>query len=81
MFRSGLREIVAVRAALDALEAELVVGARGRGSKWRELGEDLGMSAHGVRKRHVAVDPIYAWRAQRTRGPEASLHEHAGRLR
>ena len=81
MFRSGLREVVAVRAALDALEAELVVGARVRGCKWRELGEDLGMSAHGVRKRHVAVDPIHAWRLQRTAGLEALRDEHVGRLR
>ena len=65
VFRSGLREIVAVRAALDALETELVVGARRRGSKWRELGEDLGLSAHGARKRHLAADPIYAWRSRR----------------
>ena len=65
VFRAGLREIVAVRAVLDALEAELVIAARDRGAKWRELGEDLGMSAHGVRKRHLAVDPIYAWRSQR----------------
>ena len=74
VFRSGLREIVAVRVALDQLEAELVVGARGRGYKWRELGEDLGLSAHGVRKRYVAVDPIHAWKVQRT------VDEHAGRL-
>jgi hypothetical protein len=65
VFRSGLREIVAVRAALDALETELVIGARRRRYKWRELGEDLGLSAHGARKRHLAVDPIYAWRSQR----------------
>ena len=65
VFRSGLREIVAVRAALDALETELVVGARSRGSKWRELGEDLGLSAHGARKRHLAADPIHARRSQR----------------
>jgi hypothetical protein len=74
VFRSGLREIVAARAALDRLETELIVGARGRGHNWRELGEDLGLSAHGVRKRHLAVDPIRAWRAQRT------LDERAGRL-
>jgi len=37
--------------------------ARRRGCGWRDLGEDLGLSAHGVRKRHLAVDPIYAWRS------------------
>jgi hypothetical protein len=67
VFRSGLREIVALRAVLDALEAELVISARGRGYRWRDLGEDLGLSAHGVRKRHIASDPIHAWRAQRAR--------------
>jgi hypothetical protein len=71
VFRSGLREIVAVRAALDALETELIVGARSRGYSWRELGKDLGLSAHGLRKRHLAVDPIYAWRSQRDSGLEA----------
>jgi hypothetical protein len=65
VFRSGLREIVALRAVLDALEAELVVGARGRGCRWQDLGEDLGLSAHGVRKRHLASDPIYAWKQRR----------------
>jgi hypothetical protein len=64
VFRSGLREIVAARAALDALETELVVGARRRGCKWRQLGDDLGISAHGARKRHLAADPIYAHRSQ-----------------
>ena len=54
VFRSGLREIVALRAALDGLETALVVGARRRGYTWRELGEDLGLSAHGARKRHLA---------------------------
>ena len=75
MFRSGLREIAAVRAALDGLETALIVGARSRGYKWRELGEDLGLSAHGARKRHLAVDPIHAWRSQRTPGLEALLEE------
>jgi hypothetical protein len=65
VFRSGLREIVAVRAALDALETEFVVHARSRGCKWRELGEDLGLSPHGARKRHLDADPIHSWRSQR----------------
>jgi hypothetical protein len=65
VFRSGLREIVALRAALDGLETALVIGARSRGHKWRELGEDLRLTAHGARKRHLAADPIYAWRSQR----------------
>jgi hypothetical protein len=65
VFRAGLREIVAARAALDALEAELVAAAREQGCKWRELADDLGMSMHGARKRHLAVDPIYAWKSQR----------------
>ncbi len=68
VFRSGLREIVALRAALDALETELVVHARSRGCKWRELGDDLGLSPHGARKRHLDADPIHAWRRQRDPG-------------
>jgi hypothetical protein len=63
--RVGLRELVAVRAALDSLEAELVIQARRRGYRWRELGADLGLSAHGARKRHVARDPIAALRQPR----------------
>ena len=65
VFRSGLREIVALRAVLDALESELVVGARGRGCTWLDLGEDLQLSAHGARKRHLARDPIHAWNQRR----------------
>jgi hypothetical protein len=63
--RIGLREIVAVRAVLDSLEAKLVIEARRRGFRWHELGADLGLSAHGVRKRHVADDPIRAQRQPR----------------
>ena len=56
--RIGLREIVALRTVLDSLETKLVIEARRRGYRWRELGADLGLTAHGVRKRHVAHDPI-----------------------
>ena len=65
VFRSGLREIVALRVVLDALEAELVVGGRLRGYPWSVLAEDLGLSPWGARKRHLAVDPIYARRPAR----------------
>ena len=58
--RVGLRELVAARAALDSLEAALVIEARRRGYRWHELGADLGLSAHGARKRHVCRDPIRA---------------------
>ena len=60
--RVGLRELGAVRAALDWLEAALVIEARGRGYRWHEIGADLGLSAHGARKRHLAQDPIRARR-------------------
>jgi hypothetical protein len=63
--RIGLREIVAVRAALASLEETLVIEARRRGYRWRDLGADLGLSAHGARKRHVAHDPIRAQRPPR----------------
>jgi hypothetical protein len=70
--RVALREIVAVRTALDSLETKLVIEARRRGHRWRELGADLGLSAHGVRKRHVAHDPI---RAQRRPDEPMSFEE------
>ncbi|MGH3073251.1 MAG: hypothetical protein ACRDNB_13435 [Gaiellaceae bacterium] len=78
--RSGLREIVAVRAALDALEAALVVEGRRRGHRWATLGEELGLSAHGVRKRHLAIDPIYAWKLARPPSPAEELRRHLAEL-
>lgn len=71
--RTGLREIVALRAALDALEATLVVEGRRRGYRWADLGDDLGLSSHGARKRHLAIDPIYAWKKQRPPSPAEEL--------
>lgn len=58
--RSGLREVVAARAALDSLEAQLVVHARLGGCTWAELAQDLELTAGGVRRRHLAVDPVFA---------------------
>jgi len=60
-----LREVVAARAALDSLEAQLVVRARRNGCTWAELAEDLGISAGGARRRHLAVDPILGERPLR----------------
>jgi hypothetical protein len=62
LVRVALREIVAVRSALESLETKLVIEARRRGHRWRELGADVGLTAHGMRKRHVAHDPIRAQR-------------------
>jgi len=62
---AGLREVVAAREALDSLEAALVARARSRGSTWLELAGVLGLSKQGVRKRHLAVDPIFARRPRR----------------
>lgn len=62
VFRRGLREVVAARKALDALESQLVARARARGYKWPALAEDLGLTPQGARKRHLAVDPIHARR-------------------
>lgn len=58
----ALREIVAARAALDSLEATLVLRARSRGATWPELGVALGLSKQGVRKRHLRIDPVFARR-------------------
>ena len=73
LVRSGLREVVAARAALDALEASLVVEGRQRGYRWSVLGAELGLTRHGVRKRHLAIDPIHAWKQSRPPTPEKEL--------
>ena len=63
--RAGLREVAAARATLESLETQLVVRARLSGCTWAELGDDLDLSAGGVRRRHLAVDPIFARRPAR----------------
>jgi hypothetical protein len=63
--RRALRELVAVRAALETLESKLVVVARRRGVSWGELARDLGITPQGARQRHLAVDPIAARRPRR----------------
>ena len=63
--RAGLREVVAVREALNSLEAQLVVQARLNGCTWAELAEDLELTAGGVRRRHLAIDPVFARRPVR----------------
>ena len=60
-----LRSIAAARAALDVREADLVARARSTGATWVELGQSLGLSKQGARKRHLAIDPIFARRPQR----------------
>jgi len=62
-WRAGLRELVAARAALDSLETQLVVHARSSGCTWAELAQDLELSAAGARRRHLAVDPVFARRS------------------
>jgi hypothetical protein len=61
----ALRELVAARIELDAKEAELVVRARSDGATWTDLGRSLGLSKQAVRKRHLAIDPIFARRSTR----------------
>ncbi|HUP33177.1 MAG TPA: hypothetical protein VM184_09115 [Gaiellaceae bacterium] len=58
----ALREIVAARAALDSLEATLVVRARSYGRSWSELAAPLGVTKQAARSRHVARDPVAARR-------------------
>lgn len=65
VYRTGLREVVAARAALASLERELVVGARLRGYGWTVIADDLQLSPQGARKRHLDADPIYARRLER----------------
>ena len=49
-----------MRAALNSLETEFVVLARRSGCTWAELAQDLELTAGGVRRRHLASDPILA---------------------
>ena len=39
--------------------------AREHGATWSELGEPLGLSKQGARRRHLAIDPIFARRPRR----------------
>ena len=61
--REALEAIHAARAALTSLERTLVAHARRRGATWSELGEPLRLSKQGVRRRHLAIDPIVSRRA------------------
>jgi hypothetical protein len=58
----ALREIVAARAALNSLEATLVIRARSYGRSWSELAEPLGVTKQAARSRHLARDPVAARR-------------------
>lgn len=60
-----LRMIAAEHASLRARESELVVRARSTGASWTELGHVLGLSKQAVRRRHLAVDPVFARRSER----------------
>lgn len=62
---TALRELVAARAALDSLETMLVVRARSSGATWSDLAASLGLSKQGVRKRYLAIDPIFQRRSQK----------------
>ena len=62
---AGLREIVATRRVLDAMESTLVAKAREDGATWAQLGELLGLTRQGARVRHLVIDPVSA----RTKGP------------
>jgi hypothetical protein len=53
--RDALRELIAVRTALDALEVELVATLRALGFTWVELAEILDMTPQGVGKRYRAT--------------------------
>jgi hypothetical protein len=70
---AGLREVLAARHALDRLEAALVLEGRRRGYRWVDLGSALGLSLHGVRRRHLGIDPIYAWKQTRPPTPEEEI--------
>ena len=63
--REALEAISAARTALASLERTFVVQARRSGATWSELGEPLRLSKQGVRRRHLANDPIVARRPAR----------------
>lgn len=77
----ALRDLVAARVALDAREAELVVRARAHGATWADLGRSLGLSKQAARKRHLAIDPIFARRARRAPTIEEYHAEIAAAMR
>ncbi len=62
--RLALREIVAIRRALEQLEAQLVGTARLEGWSWTDLAEDLALTRQGARQRHLANDPLPEQRAR-----------------
>lgn len=53
----GLREVVAARAQLDALQTVLVLEARRQWATWAEIGCLLGLTAQGAWKRYHSIDP------------------------
>jgi hypothetical protein len=65
--QDALRELMVVRAALDALEVELVATLRAQGCTWVELGEILGVTPQGAAKRHRTTG---RGRADRDHGQE-----------
>ena len=78
---AGLRELAALRRTLDALEAELVVEGRRRGYGWAELGAQLGLGLHGMRRRHLGRDPVYARKLSLPPTPEEGLRQLLASLR
>ncbi len=76
-----LRSIAAARAALDVREAETVARARLSGATWVDVGQSLGLSKQGARKRHLAIDPIFARRPSRVPSIEEYHAEIAALIR
>ncbi len=56
--RQALRELVALRAALDLLEARLVSEARGERCSWADIAFDLGISKQSAHRKHRSHDPL-----------------------
>jgi hypothetical protein len=52
--RQALRELVALRAALDRIEALLVAHARADHVSWTEIGRELGITKQSAHRRHAA---------------------------
>lgn len=79
--RSALRELVAARSALEALESQLVIAGREQGASWAELAVDLGVTRQGARQRYLAVDPVAARRPKPQSAMDAFYTEFDAAMR
>jgi hypothetical protein len=73
----ALRELLELRRTLDSVEDALVRTARLEGSSWTAIGEDLGLTRQGARRRHLEHDPMRTRGEHRVSGFDAYLERLA----